>query len=413
MTGGTNIAALRTALVAAESKASEAEAKASKAEAKATEAEARAAVAAAKVSDAEAEIAFLKLTIEKLRREFFGQRSERKQRLLDQLELQLDELEASATEDELAAEKAAAETTQVQGFTRRKPARKPFPAHIPRERKVVPPPTSCGCCGSDKLSKIGEDVTETLEVIPRQWKVIQTVREKFKFILNSGLTVTAIVALKGQGQETDASAGALTEGIAVAFHSDIESAADTDYLAWGSWTSVSEDADATQDILQGAFATGSDPFRQQDLAGVTGTARYRGDVTGVYFEAAATPPGGYSFGALVTLEAGFGDAAALGAIGGRIDNFIVQTSEQGDYISRPATSVTLGRTAIGGADSGFFNGAATGTFEDSTALSGRWGGRFYGNGNAGGVPRSVAGTFGAASADETRGFIGGFGAERR
>jgi transposase len=26
---------------------------------------------------------------------------------------------------------------------------------------------------------IGEDVTETLEVIPRQWKVIQTVREKF------------------------------------------------------------------------------------------------------------------------------------------------------------------------------------------------------------------------------------------
>ena len=30
-----------------------------------------------------------------------------------------------------------------------------------------------------KLVKLGEDVTETLEVIPRQWKVIQTVREKF------------------------------------------------------------------------------------------------------------------------------------------------------------------------------------------------------------------------------------------
>ena len=178
MPDGTNIAALKTALATAESKASEAEAKASRAEAKATEAEARAAVAAAKVSDAEAEIAFLKLTIEKLQRELFGTRSERKQRLLDQLELQLDELEASATEDELAAEKAA-ETTQVQGFTRRKPARKPFPAHLPRERVVVPPPTSCACCGSSKLSKIGEDVTETLEVIPRRWKVIQTVREKF------------------------------------------------------------------------------------------------------------------------------------------------------------------------------------------------------------------------------------------
>ena len=172
MDDGTDIAALKTALAAAEVKAS-------RAEAKATEAEARAAVAAAKVSDAEAEIAFLKLTIEKLRRAFFGSRSERKQRLLDQLELQLDELEASATEDELAAEKAAAETTQVKGFTRRRTGRKPFPASLPRERVLAPPPTSCACCGSAKLSKIGEDVTETLEAVPRQWKVIQTVREKF------------------------------------------------------------------------------------------------------------------------------------------------------------------------------------------------------------------------------------------
>ena len=30
-----------------------------------------------------------------------------------------------------------------------------------------------------RLRKIGEDVTETLELIPRQWKVIQHVREKF------------------------------------------------------------------------------------------------------------------------------------------------------------------------------------------------------------------------------------------
>jgi transposase len=44
---------------------------------------------------------------------------------------------------------------------------------------IVPGPTSCGCCGSTKLSKLGEDVTETLEIIPKQWKVIQHVREKF------------------------------------------------------------------------------------------------------------------------------------------------------------------------------------------------------------------------------------------
>ena len=44
---------------------------------------------------------------------------------------------------------------------------------------MVPSPTSYACCGSDRLSKISEDVTETLEVVPHRWKVIQTVRKKF------------------------------------------------------------------------------------------------------------------------------------------------------------------------------------------------------------------------------------------
>ena len=135
--------------------------------------------AEARAAAAEARIAALTLMIEKLRRTLYGRRSERKERLLDQLELALDELTASATEDELAAENAAARTTEVKGFVRRKPSRKPFPEHLPRERVVVPAPTSCACCGSERLSKVGEDVTETLEVIPRRWKVIQTVREKF------------------------------------------------------------------------------------------------------------------------------------------------------------------------------------------------------------------------------------------
>jgi transposase len=133
----------------------------------------------ARASDDQALIVHLKLQIEKLRRELFGQRSERSSRLLDQLELQLEELEASATEDELAAERAAAKTTKVAAFTRQRPARKPFPEHLPRERVIVPGPAACPCCGGARLSKLGEDVTETLEVIPRSWKVIQHVREKF------------------------------------------------------------------------------------------------------------------------------------------------------------------------------------------------------------------------------------------
>src|ERR1700688_4445324 len=149
------------------------------AEANAAVAKAEAANAQADLTSSEALIAHLKLAIEKLRRELYGTRSERTARLLDQMELQLEDLEAAATEDELAAEKAAARTQTVKSFERKRPSRKPFPDHLPRERVVVAAPDSCPCCGSAKLSKLGEDITETLEVIPRQWKVMQTVREKF------------------------------------------------------------------------------------------------------------------------------------------------------------------------------------------------------------------------------------------
>ncbi len=142
------------------------------------QARADAASARAEASSAEALIAHQQLMIEKLRRSLFGPRNERTARLIDQMELELEEMEAAASEDELVAEKAAS-TTPVRAFTRNKPARKPFPADLPRERVVVPGPTTCACCGSGRLAKLGETVTERLESVPRQWKVVQTVREKF------------------------------------------------------------------------------------------------------------------------------------------------------------------------------------------------------------------------------------------
>ena len=144
-------------------------------------AETDAAFAKARASDDQALIAHLKLQIEKLNRDRYGPRSERTARLLDQLELTLEELETAATEDELAAEMAAAKaaTTKVASFTRKRPSRKPFPDHLPRERVIIPGPTACACCGGARLSRLGEDITETLEVIPKSWKVIQHVREKF------------------------------------------------------------------------------------------------------------------------------------------------------------------------------------------------------------------------------------------
>jgi transposase len=134
--------------------------------------------AEARASGAEAMVAHLKLLIAKMKRDRFGQSSERGRKLLDQLELQLEELEASATEDEAAAETTVSDDTAVRPITHKKPVRAPFPAHLPRERVVIPAPGACPCCGG-KLAKLGEDITETLEVVPRQWKVIQTVREKF------------------------------------------------------------------------------------------------------------------------------------------------------------------------------------------------------------------------------------------
>jgi transposase len=137
------------------------------------------ALARAKASDDAALIAEQKLAIDKLKRQLYGPSSERTARILDQMELTFEELESAATEDEIAAERAAAKTTTVTAYQRKRPARKPFPAHLPRERVVVPGPTACDCCGGNRLRKLGETVTETLEVIPRQWKVIQHVREKF------------------------------------------------------------------------------------------------------------------------------------------------------------------------------------------------------------------------------------------
>jgi len=130
----------------------------------------------AKLVGATALIEHLQLVIAKMKREKFGPRSERSQRLIEQMELELEELSATAAEDETQTETTRG---QVRGFTQRQATRRNFPADLPRRRIVHPAPTTCPCCGGTNLSKIGEDVTETLDVVPRQWFVTEHVREKF------------------------------------------------------------------------------------------------------------------------------------------------------------------------------------------------------------------------------------------
>src|SRR5436305_15084891 len=80
--------------------------------------------ARAELSGAQALIEHLQLVIAKMQREKFGPRSERGQRLIDQLELQLEELAAAMGEDET---KAAVERVEVQSCTRRQATRRNCP----------------------------------------------------------------------------------------------------------------------------------------------------------------------------------------------------------------------------------------------------------------------------------------------
>ena len=134
--------------------------------------------AEAAVSSARLEIERLKLLLAKARRAQYGQSAERGARLVEQLELQLAELEETAAEEAATAELAApAAQPEARARPGRKPARRPLSENLPRERIVYPAPCACPKCGGP-VRRLGEDITETLECVPRRWKVVEHVREK-------------------------------------------------------------------------------------------------------------------------------------------------------------------------------------------------------------------------------------------
>jgi hypothetical protein len=158
---------LRTELAAARQHAGDAEQKA-------LEKEAENGRIKAANADLRARNAHLELMNELMRRDKFGASSERRRRLIDQMELELEDLEADATGAEMEAAYAAAKTTTVKAFTRARSTRRDFHPDLPRERVVLAAPTQCPCCGSDKLSHLPPVITEAVEKIPARIKVIQT-----------------------------------------------------------------------------------------------------------------------------------------------------------------------------------------------------------------------------------------------
>src|SRR5713101_7509621 len=125
------------------------------------------------------EIERLKLMLAKARREQFGQSSERGKLLVEQLELAIEDLEETQAEQEARAEIAAPEAAKQKRAQNPRPPRRPLPDNLPVERIVEPAPCACGKCGSERLHKLGEVVSKTLECEPRRWKIIEHVREKF------------------------------------------------------------------------------------------------------------------------------------------------------------------------------------------------------------------------------------------
>ncbi|MBI4890906.1 MAG: IS66 family transposase [Acidobacteria bacterium] len=127
----------------------------------------------ARLISRDTEIENLKLLVLKLKRMQFGRKSEKLDKQIEQLELRLEELEG-----EPQPEPVVFETGVAGNVSNKKPARRPLPEHLPREIEThAPSETACPACGG-ALKKLGEDISEILEYVPAQFKVIRQVRPK-------------------------------------------------------------------------------------------------------------------------------------------------------------------------------------------------------------------------------------------
>ena len=109
------------------------------------------------------------------RQAMFGRKSERLDP--DQFELALEDIETGIAT--IKAEEEACKLTPKPTTASPRVANRGFlPKHLPRVEEVIEPEASlCGCGGG--LHKIGEDVSERLDMIPAQFRVIVTRRPKY------------------------------------------------------------------------------------------------------------------------------------------------------------------------------------------------------------------------------------------
>ena len=154
--------------------------KARLAAAEAALAERDAALAAAEATVAEMAEANRRLEqmIAELRREKFGPRSEKLSP--DQYNPPLEDVEIAQGILQAAQEKVDATLKASRSAGERvKRNRKPLPPGLPEIERVIEPASTLCPCGCGRMTRIGEDVSRRLDVIPAQFRALVTRRPKY------------------------------------------------------------------------------------------------------------------------------------------------------------------------------------------------------------------------------------------
>jgi hypothetical protein len=178
---------------------------------------------------------------------------------------------------------------------------------------------------------------------------------------------------------------------------------ESDYLSYGLWAYAPSNS-GTAEI--GFYTDGGDPFTATNIAGLTGTATYSEEGGALAF---------YNSGSDVDI--GVGDVALTAnfdtdKISGDITN--IRFTYMGMY---NGLNVALQEADIDSSkEGGFWTGdTLTTNTDNNNQYVGKWGGQFYGNGNASDKPEFLAGTFGGAAkagTDAIGAFVGAFVAEK-
>jgi len=114
--------------------------------------------------------------IKEMQRHRFGRRAETLPE--DQMLLALEDVEQTQAGDAAAVESKSA-AARSEAARRRRRNRGALPAHLPRIETIVDIQNkTCPCCKGG-LHRIGEDVSERLDVVPAQFRVLVTRRPKY------------------------------------------------------------------------------------------------------------------------------------------------------------------------------------------------------------------------------------------